>query len=97
MRISDWSSDVCSSDLLEIQPGIDRLAAIALVHVPEAGHVVAGARGRAEFELHGLAVPGWLHPFDLVQLLHPALHLRCMRGPRLEALDELDQIGRAHV
>src|SRR3546814_17713975 len=55
---------------------------------------ISGARGRAEFELHGLAVPGWLHPFDLVQLLHPALHLRCMRGPRLEALDELDLLGQ---
>src|SRR3546814_20054322 len=25
MRISDWSSDVCSSDLLALEPGIERI------------------------------------------------------------------------
>ena len=35
-----------------------------------------------------------LDPLDLVELLHPALHLRGMRGARLEALDELDLLGQ---
>ena len=77
----------------EIEPGIDRLPAIALVNVPEARHVVARARRAAELELHGLATPGRFHPFDLVQLLHPALDLGRVRRPRLEALDELHLLG----
>jgi hypothetical protein len=39
-------------------------------------------------EGHGLTPPRRLDPVDLIQLLHPALHLRRMRGARLEALDE---------
>ncbi len=37
---------------------------------------------------------GGLHALDLVELLHPALHLRSVGGPRLEALDELDLLGQ---
>ena len=63
------------------------------MHALQAGHVLAGARRRRELEEHRLAPPGRLHPVDLLQLLHPALHLRGVRGPRLEALDELDLLG----
>jgi hypothetical protein len=41
---------------------VDRLAAIALVNVPEARHVIARARRAAEFELDGLAAPRRFHP-----------------------------------
>ena len=70
-----------------------RPVAIALVHVLQAHHVLAGARRRQEIERHRLAALGRLDPFDLLQLLHPALHLRGVRGARLEALDELDLLG----
>ncbi len=63
------------------------------MHVLEADHVLAGAGCRLELELHRLAALGRLDPLDLVQLLHPALHLRRVRGARLEALDELDFLG----
>src|SRR3546814_10825011 len=29
MRISDWSSDVCSSDLLRVEAGVDRARGVA--------------------------------------------------------------------
>jgi hypothetical protein len=50
---------------------------------------LAGARRGLELERHRLPPPGRLHPVDLLQLLDPALHLRRMGRPRLEALDEL--------
>ncbi len=78
---------------MQVQPLIDAAIAVALVHALQARHVLAGARRRAEFELDGLAAARRLDPVDLLQLLHPALHLRGVRGARLEALDELDLLG----
>ena len=78
---------------MEVQPLVDAPVAVALVHVLQAHHVLAGARRRRELERHRLAALGRLHPVDLLQLLHPALHLRGVRGARLEALDELDLLG----
>ncbi len=74
----------------EIEALIDRPAAIALVDTLQADHVVARARRRQEVERHRLAPLRRLDAFDLVELLHPALHLRGMRGARLEALNEFD-------
>src|SRR3546814_1704470 len=52
MRISDWSSDVCSSDLAD--PLADKLAEVDLVEVypPLAGHQLGGHR------LSGAGRPG---------------------------------------
>lgn len=72
---------------------IDASAAVFLVNVLQVDHVLAGARRRLELEGNDLAALGRLYPVDLLQLLHPALHLRGMRGARLEALDELDLLG----
>ena len=77
----------------EVETLVDAAAAVALVDALQAHHVLAGARRRREIERHGLAAPRRLDPLDLLQLLHPALHLRGMRGARLEALDELDLLG----
>ena len=71
-----------------------RPVAVALVHVLQTHHVLTGARRWQELEQHRLAALGRLHPVDLLQLLHPALHLRGVRGARLEALDELDFLGK---
>ena len=79
---------------LEVQPVIDAPAAVALLHLLQAHHVLARARRGQEFELHDLAALRRFHPLDLVQLLHPALHLRRVRGARLEAFDELDLLGQ---
>ncbi len=79
---------------LEVQPFIDVRLPIALVDVLQAGHVLARARRRREIEDHGLAALRRLHALDLLELLHAALHLRGMRGARLEALDELDLLGQ---
>src|SRR3546814_3227224 len=41
MRISDWSSDVCSSDLLELIHGF-LVEEVALLHVGLVDHMTAG-------------------------------------------------------
>ena len=69
-------------------------AAIALVDVLQADDILARARRRHEFERYGLAALRRLDALDLVELLDPALHLRRMRGARLEAFDELDFLGQ---
>src|SRR3546814_21160283 len=43
MRISDWSSDVCSSDLLEMA-ATEEMLAIALRHAPHAACIVPEKR-----------------------------------------------------
>ncbi len=55
--------------------------------------VVAGARGGQEVEGDRLAAARRLDALDLVELLDAALHLRCMRGAGLEALDEFQLLG----
>src|SRR3546814_7336725 len=48
MRISDWSSDVCSSDLLAAGVGdhrLEQVAALAQVHAAPDGRGEAGGRG----------------------------------------------------
>src|SRR3546814_18923784 len=69
MRISDWSSDVCSSDLVDVDTGVvvvpvavadRRLGAVLLRHVELGG-------GEAAQRLGGLAVLGahgssWMQP-----------------------------------
>src|SRR3546814_9562464 len=50
MRISDWSSDVCSSDLIPLEPRID-----AVVFYLPLFHLVGGGIGQvARYRLHGL-------------------------------------------
>src|SRR3546814_21099909 len=44
MRISDWSSDVCSSDLLDADPGTSRVAAYERLQARQALQVLAQAR-----------------------------------------------------
>src|SRR5208337_1075194 len=78
----------------EIQPFIDRLVSIALVNVLERHDIVAGARCWRKIESHGLAPPRRFDAVDFFELLDPALHLRCMRGARLEPFDELDLFGQ---
>ena len=79
---------------LEVQPLVDAARAIAFVDALQRRHVVAGARRGRKFEQDRLAAPRRLDALDLVELLHPALHLRGVRGARLETLDELDFLGQ---
>src|SRR3546814_11667609 len=51
MRISDWSSDVCSSDLIKIlrpEGEIDFLSGAGLTAQPSIEHVIDGARIQVE-------------------------------------------------
>src|SRR3546814_20017881 len=63
MRISDWSSDVCSSDLADVEVELDRAGALVTVHdllVRHRDAVVdhpeevrlAGAHPRGDLDLH---------------------------------------------
>src|SRR3546814_6964504 len=72
MRISDWSSDVCSSDLLGegVDDGDDRLAEILVLHTggtpqaARAGHVAAMSRGSGTVCRHGAFLRGTERPPD---------------------------------
>ncbi len=79
---------------MEIKAVIDGLFAIGLGHAPEHRHILARTRRGAEFEHHLLRPLGRLDPVDLVELFHPALHLRRVACPRLEPFDELDFLGQ---
>src|SRR3546814_15783108 len=57
MRISDWSSDVCSSDLDGAQPGRDRHRHPGSDHPGAAPGAAAGARPRIRGDARGRA-PG---------------------------------------
>src|SRR3546814_6516792 len=101
MRISDWSSDVCSSDLLLAEPEHDaglgedrRIAALDAFEQPQRGVVArAGANRRIEPR----------HGFEVVVIdVGPRIDDRRDRAFGLVAeirRQDLDrrQIGRAHV
>src|SRR3546814_14257133 len=69
MRISDWSSDVCSSDLVAIVDGLTHLRAELIAAAP--GIVIEGLRQLGQLhqlaELHGL--PEMLRQIDLFAAL----------------------------
>ena len=77
----------------EIKPLVDAQAAIALVDVLQAHDIVARAWRRGKVERHALPPLRRFDTLDLVELLHPTLHLRRMGGAGLEAFDELDLLG----
>src|SRR3546814_9839733 len=62
MRISDWSSDVCSSDLIHLSPGGEALSVPALPERPW-GTVVFDADGRMMLGVHTRRGPA---PDDLL-------------------------------
>ena len=64
------------------------------MHALQAHHVLAGTRRRQKLESHGLPPLRRLNALDLLQLLDPALHLRCVGSARLETFDELDLLGQ---
>ena len=77
----------------EVEVVVDLSRSVAFRHVIELGDVLAGARRRAEVELDDAAALGGLDAVDLLQLLHPTLHLRGVARAGLEALDEGDLLG----
>src|SRR3546814_1950495 len=108
MRISDWSSDVCSSDLHEQGDGESALVvgqgdahvAPARPDVQRVGFdaEAAVARGR-DLELLVAVV----EPFGALAEIMAGSHLRAQRGACAVAAEQgvermrMQQIGRAHV
>src|SRR3546814_14333638 len=80
MRISDWSSDVCSSDL---QPGVEHERAAHRHHLPLAARHLAGALTAPLLEPREKRVYPLLARFDLA----PAEHA----GPHPEVLLDREQ------
>src|SRR3546814_7537842 len=64
MRISDWSSDVCSSDLLGAMTGEDALS--------WRGYLAALARRRRDFMAFGVTASDHGHPTAFTANLPPA-------------------------
>src|SRR3546814_5378114 len=101
MRISDWSSDVCSSDLLEhvVERAIELLAYSRhhrLEGLARLGHRALGA----DAVLAGIGEAGFRRLQRLVGLAEPRLALGQRVGSgaaaRLGSIDQLE-IGRAQV
>src|SRR3546814_10257214 len=96
MRISDWSSDVCSSDLAEVALGIGiarcnrpleqapTLCRIALQHI--AALEIGGAQGLSCMQIAGLD-----------SALKPDAPPHRIAWAALAAPVDLAEIGRAHV
>src|SRR3546814_2460783 len=93
MRISDWSSDVCSSDLVAVQAaavGTDLRRRRPLADVPAAEVAAAGAvAGGAVLAVHHLAARG-LRAVDRVGVFR---RLQCEQ-PVLDAPDRGHVDGR---
>src|SRR3546814_351082 len=104
MRISDWSSDVCSSDLID-----GDLLRIAKVDGPrlhsampgqsnkaiyQIGHIAEGAR-LASIAIHSDRVPGQCLHHDVRH--HPAIHGRKPRAISVENAGHTDSASRRAV
>src|SRR3546814_8205301 len=105
MRISDWSSDVCSSDLNKINKRTDAIrkglpdALDLLVICAEAGLTVDAAFHRVAREL-GRAYPELGDEFTLTAIELGFLSDRRQAFENLAQrvdLDAVKEIGRAHV
>ena len=72
----------------QVEAVVDDPGAVALRDALELRHVVAGSRGLGEIELDDAAAARGLDLLDLVELLHPRLHLRGVARAGLEAVDE---------
>src|ERR1035438_4931904 len=72
----------------EIELLVDRVGAVRLGHRLDLDHVFARARRLAEVELEHLAALGRVDAVDLLELLHPRLHLRGVARARFEPGDE---------
>src|SRR3546814_1923102 len=78
MRISDWSSDVCSSDLIE---GREKILAVHMKKVPLAPDVDPRTIARG--------TPGFSGA-DLANLVNEAALLAARMGKRLVAMNEFE-------
>jgi hypothetical protein len=73
---------------VEAEAVVHDARAVRLLYVHERRDLLARPRGRAEVELHTLALLGELDLLDLVERLHAALDLRGLGGVGREAVDE---------
>src|SRR3546814_9724788 len=77
MRISDWSSDVCSSDLLNVAEWADGMHAHPLATLPAPAHLPpAGEGARRADEGASAASCFWVSPGKQLKST-----LRCARAP----------------
>src|SRR3546814_7886571 len=103
MRSSDWSSDVCSSDLAALETVIQQRAAAESVNVlgqqvlfsNPSGYCTPGKSAR-EVELMDLAKRSLAEGSRLVHAAVRCSELEDYRAGRRDMLDHW-QIGRAHV
>src|SRR3546814_10086894 len=69
MRISDWSSDVCSSDLQRGQRQVARILDVGIAHALEQDQVED--RDRGAIERYPAIAPDHRHPIDLGAPVEP--------------------------
>src|SRR3546814_3258626 len=98
MRISDWSSDVCSSDLLRPDRFEDIIAVVALYRPGPMDNIPSYIRRK-----HGDEKPDYLHP-DLEGILKETYGIMIYQEQVMQIAQVLSgytlgsaEIGRAHV
>src|SRR3546814_7573958 len=79
MRISDWSSDVCSSDLGFHQPGLEPSSVVA--------HERGVSNGRVWPRLVVIFGPGRDHCAGMIEVEEQRLVQKLITHPAIEALD----------
>src|SRR3546814_5247976 len=101
MRISDWSSDVCSSDLLvEIAKALSKRVRLLILDEPTASLNESDSNALLDllvsFKQQGIT--SILISHKLNEIARVADTVTILRdGTTVETLDRADKIGRAHV
>src|SRR3546814_15472161 len=100
MRISDWSSDVCSSDLLVAREAEEARSCLVSADVPKVGDVTGSDALRAEIQAHlpGSRISSYKRLAGGFSREPLALPLECDGEPQnliLRRQQEAGQIGRA--
>src|SRR3546814_17172733 len=91
MRISDWSSDVCSSDLhtAEIVEALLLREADLGLTSQAVEHPGLSSQLLAEGRMRVIAPPGWWQPDEM----HSPLRLQALAGKALIGIDTRDALG----
>src|SRR3546814_10144041 len=99
MRISDWSSDVCSSDLVKLSGGQRQRIAIARVILKDAPILVLDEATSALDSEVEAAIQSQLQQLmrgkTVIAIAHRLSTIAAM--DRLVVMDHGEKLGRAHV
>src|SRR3546814_10961748 len=99
MRISDWSSDVCSSDLIDPalidEAWTKAKAFFALPEEVKRGYHIAGGGGARGYTPFGTEIATGAYAVDLKEFWHVGRDLPAGAPPRRHPSSAPNELGRA--